>query len=82
VEIDGGRLVYRAYTVDDDTLSRTPVDTFALAKEHPTARTPAAPDLSLLSSVAAWPGNLTVGLCSMVVSYLQLLVQVIARAIR
>ena len=82
VEIEGGRLVYRAYTVDDDTRARTLVDTFALAKAQPTERTAESPDTSLLSTVAAWPVNLTVGLCGMLVSYLQLLVQVIGQTVR
>lgn len=82
VEIDGGRLVYRAYTVDDETGARTLADTYALAKNAVTPRKATALDQSLLSTIAAWPGNLTVGLCGMCVSYLKLLVQVIAQAVR
>ena len=82
MEIDGGRLVYRAYTVDDETQARTLVDTYALAKDSATPRKATALDQSLLSTIAAWPGNLTAGLCGMLVSYLKLLVQVIAQAVR
>ena len=82
VEIEGERLVYRAYTVNDDTLERTLVDTYALAKTQPTARKATRLDQSPVSTVTAWPVNLTAGLFGMVLSYLKLLVQVIAQAVR
>jgi hypothetical protein len=51
-----------------------------LREAQPTERTAVSPDTSLLSTVAAWHVNLTVGLCGMLVSYLQLLMQVIGQA--
>ena len=82
VEIDGGRLVYRAYTVDDETGARTLADTYALAKDTAAARRATRLDQSLASTVAAWPVNLTVGVTGMLLSYLKLLVQVIVQAVR
>ena len=80
VEIEDNRLVYRAYTVDDNTNERALIDTFAVKKTAAKETAGTHLDQSLLSSVLAWPFNLTVGLAGMMLSYFKLLAQVIKRA--
>ncbi|MBR3095457.1 MAG: metallophosphoesterase family protein [Clostridia bacterium] len=80
VAVEANRLVYRAFTVDDNTNERTLIDAFAVKKTAAKETAGTHLDQSLVSSVAAWPVNLAVALAGMLVSYLKLLVQVVTRA--
>lgn len=83
VEIESDRLVYRAYTVDDNTGARTQIDVYGIhktAKQSPVCSTRL--DESLFSTVVAWPFNLTASLATMLVSYCRLLLQVVFSALR
>jgi 3',5'-cyclic AMP phosphodiesterase CpdA len=80
VTVEANRLVYRAYTVDDETNKRALIDSFAVKKTAAKEPVGTHLDQSLVSSVAAWPVNLAVALTGMLASYLELLVQVVTRA--
>ncbi len=78
VEIEGGRLVYKAYLVDDDTHEVSEIDRFAIKKTatgNPGGRTR---DQSFFSSVYSSGVNLIVAVVKMLVSYIKLLAQVTA----
>ena len=78
-EIEGGRLVYRAYLVDDETQEVTLVDTFAIKKTAAESSDGSNRDESAFSSVVAAPFNFMAAFVKMLVSYVKLLFQVIAK---
>ena len=75
-EIEGGRLVYRAYLVDDDTREITLADEYAIMKTDENVWNAQNHDQSILSTLYAGPVNFIVALVKMLVSYVKLLVQV------
>ena len=77
IEIDGDRLVYRAYLVSDEDGAVTRVDSFGLKKPAPTPGEPTQLDETLLASVVCWPGNLLRAILGLLVSYGKLIAQVI-----
>ncbi len=78
-EIEDGRLVYRAYLVDDETQEVTLVDTFAIKKTAAESSNGTNRDESAFSSVVAAPFNFIAAFVKMLVSYVKLLFQVIAK---
>ncbi|MBR3553109.1 MAG: metallophosphoesterase family protein [Clostridia bacterium] len=79
VEIEGDRLVYRAYLVSDDDGACTRVDTYAVKKTVPAQSRATHLDTSLVSSIVMWPGNLLAAVAALLASYLKLLWQVTVR---
>ena len=79
VEIEGGRLVYKAYLVDDETGEVTAEDVFAVKKTAAGAADPSRRDQSFFSTVYAGPVNFLVAFFKMMVDYVKLLTQVIGR---
>ena len=76
VEIEGGRLVYKAYVVDDETEEIALKDIFAVAKSSADGAQPSHRDQSFFSTFYAGPVNFIVAFFKMLVSYLKLLRQV------
>ncbi|MBR5410309.1 MAG: metallophosphoesterase family protein [Clostridia bacterium] len=79
VEIEGGRLVYKAYLVDDDTREITEIDRFAIKKTASGTPGGRTRDQSFFSSVYSSGVNFIVAIVKMLVSYLKLLAQVVAK---
>ena len=76
VEIEGGKLVYKAYTVNDETQQITPVDTYAISKSAPGESNGTHLDQSLLSTVLTQFANFIVAFSGMILKYFKLLAQV------
>ena len=73
VEIEDGRLVYSAYTVDDATGATSLLDMYAVKKTRADERAPAHRDQTLAATVYCYPFNLLKALAGLFVSYLKLL---------
>ena len=82
VEIESDRLVYRAYTVDDNTGERAQIDAYGIHKTSGSKSRGTHLDESLFSTVTAWPLNLAVALSGMLLSYGKLLLQVVLNTFR
>lgn len=80
-EIDGGKLVYKAYVVDDDTNEISQVDEYAIMKTAPGSLTPTALDESAKASVFSFFTNFITAIAKMLTSYVKLLIQVIIKEI-
>ena len=76
VTVEGGKLVYKAYTVNDETQAITPVDTYAISKSAPGESEGTHLDQSLVSTVVAQFSNFIIALSRMIVKYFRLLGQV------
>lgn len=72
-EIDGGKLIYKAYVVNDDTQEITLVDTYAIAKTAAGENSGTRLDQSLASTIVSQIFNLFVEIGRMLVSYFKLL---------
>ena len=79
VEIEDGRLVYKAYTVDDETREVSEIDRFAIKKTATGGSDACRRDQSFFSTVYASGFNFVVAMVKMLVSYVKLLAQVIAK---
>jgi len=78
-EIDGGKLLFKAYVVNDDTNEITQVDSYAIMKTEAGSLTPTHLDESIVSSVFAFLPDFLIGLTQMIFSYFKLLIQVIMK---
>ncbi|MBQ6065617.1 MAG: metallophosphoesterase family protein [Clostridia bacterium] len=76
-EIDGGRLVYKAYVVNDDTQEIKLVDSYAISKSAPGESKGTNRDQSAFSTVLTQFANFIVALSGMILKYFKLLAQVI-----
>ena len=77
IQTEGGKLVYKAYCVNDETREVTLVDSFGLLKTSRAEPSPANRDASLVSSVLCYPFLLVKALVQMLVSYIKLLAAVL-----
>ena len=73
VEIEGGKLVFKAYVVDDETQEITEIDTYAIEKTQPGENEGAHLDQSFASTVLMQPFNFMKAICQMILSYFKLL---------
>lgn len=78
-EIQGGKLVYKAYVVNDETQEVRLIDTYAISKSAAGETTPTDYDQSILSSVVMHLFNLAADFTRMAINYIRLLFQVIAK---
>ncbi len=76
-QIEGGKLVYKAYLVDDETGQITLVDKYAIKKTAAGEGNGTNKDQTLFSSVYASLFNLIAAVAKMLASYVRLLVQVV-----
>lgn len=75
-EIEGGKLVYKAYLVDDDTQEITQVDEYAIMKSAAGETEGTRLDQSLFASVYSFGIDFIVAFVQMMISYIRLLTQV------
>ena len=73
VEVEGGRLVYRAFLVDDETQEISQVDEYAVSKSAPGASAAAHRDQTFFSNVYSGVFNFMKAIVQMLVSYMKLL---------
>ena len=76
VEIEDGKLLYKAYLVDDETFEITQVDVYGIAKSGAGQTDGTNKDQSFFASVYASAFNFIVAFVKMLVSYVKLLTQV------
>ena len=76
VEIEGGRLLYKAYIVDDETQEVEQVDSYAIMKTAAGESSPANRDQSFAATVYSYGYNFVKAIILMMVSYIKLLAQV------
>lgn len=76
-EIDGGRLIYKAYIVDDETREIELVDTYAIKKDE--GGKAEASDLTenLAATIVNYPVNFMVAIAEMLGSYIKMLFDLI-----
>ena len=79
VEIKDGKLVYRAYTVNDETQEVKLIDTYAISKSAAGESKAAHRDQSIVSSVVMYAFNFAVDFAKMMFNYIKLLFQVITK---
>ncbi len=77
-EIDGGRLIYKAYVVDDETQEIELIDTYAIMKTEGGTAEDSDLDQSLASTIMQYPLNLIVAIAQMLGSYIKMLFDLIA----
>ncbi|MCH5198497.1 MAG: metallophosphoesterase family protein [Oscillospiraceae bacterium] len=78
-EIDGGKLLYKAYVVDDDTNEITQVDEYAIMKTAPGNTTPTNLDDSMSASASAFLTDFISAVAGMLMAYIKLIIQVIIK---
>ncbi len=76
-EIDGGRLIYKAYVVDDETQEITLVDTYGIIKEEGGKAEDSDLDESMKVSVLSYLRNFITAIKEMLSSYFQMLFDLI-----
>lgn len=76
-EINGGKLIYKAYVVDDDTQEIELVDTYAIMKTEGNTAEDSSLDETLASTIMQYPVNLIVALAQMLGSYIKMLFDLI-----
>ncbi|MBQ6022628.1 MAG: metallophosphoesterase family protein [Clostridia bacterium] len=76
VEIEDGRLLYKAYLVDDETFEITQVDVYGISKSCAGQTDGTNRDQSFFASVYSSAFNFIVAFVKMLVSYVKLLAQV------
>ena len=76
VEISGGRLIYKAYTVDDDTQEIAQVDSFGILKSAAGSADAKRLDQSFFSTLVSFGFNFAKAFVKMLVSYIRLLAAV------
>lgn len=76
-EIDGGKLIYKAYVVDDETQEIELVDTYAIKKTTGNTAEESTLDESLASTVFQYPINLITAIAQMLGSYFKMLFDLI-----
>lgn len=72
-EIDGGKLIYRAYVVDDDTQEIRRIDEYAISKSAAGESTGTSKDQSVFSTVLAFFANFGAAIARMLANYFRLL---------
>lgn len=78
-EIDGNKLIYKAYTVSDKNQKVKLIDSFAIKKtEKRESIAPTNYDDTVITSMITAPINMANGIVIMLESYIKLLVQVVA----
>ncbi|MBR3767294.1 MAG: metallophosphoesterase family protein [Clostridia bacterium] len=77
-EIEGGKLVYKAYLVDDETQKIELIDTYAIMKTEGNTSEESNLDESFMASVMNYPANLFKAIMEMLVSYFKMLFDLIA----
>ncbi len=76
-EIDGGKLIYKAYIVDDETKETRLVDTYAIMKDDTGKAESSNLDQSLMTSIMQYPLNLFMAIFEMLGSYFEMLFDLI-----
>ena len=76
-EIDGGKLIYKAYVVDDETQEIELVDTYAIMKTEGNTAADSSLDESLTATIMQYPINLIVALAQMLGTYFKMLFDLI-----
>lgn len=76
-EIDGGKLIYKAYVVDDETQEIELVDTYAIMKTEGNSAESSDLDQSLASTIISYPVNLIVAIAEMLGTYFKMLFDLI-----
>lgn len=77
-EIDGGKLVYKAYIVDDETKEIELIDTYAIMKTEGNKAEESNLDQSLAATIFQYPVNFIVALAEMLGTYIKMLFDLIA----
>lgn len=77
-EIEGGKLVYKAYVIDDETEEIELVDTYGIMKDEGGAAQESDLDQSLASTIISYPVNLFTAIAQMLGSYFKMLFDLIA----
>ncbi len=77
-EIDGGKLIYKAYVVDDDTQEIELVDTYAIMKDEGGKAEESNLDQSLAATIMQYPVNLMIAIAEMLSTYIKMLFDLIA----
>ena len=77
VEIENGRLLYKAYLVDDETGEITQADEYGVKKTAAGETEGKHRDASAFASVYAYPVDFIVAIVKMLAAYVRLLIQVI-----
>lgn len=76
-EIEGGRLVYKAYIVDDETQEIELIDTYAIKKDEGGKAEASDLDQSLMASIINYPANFAKAIIDMLKSYIGMLFDLI-----
>lgn len=76
-EIDGGKLIYKAYVVDDETQERTLVDTYAIMKDEGGKAEDSDLDQSAKVSVLSYLKNFITAITDMLKTYFRMLFDLI-----
>ena len=76
-EIDGGRLVYKAYIVDDETQEIELIDTYAIKKDEGGQKTDSDLGQSLTETIINYPVNFAKAIIDMLKSYFKMLFDLI-----
>ncbi len=77
-EIDGGRLIYKAYIVDDETQEIELVDTYGIIKDEGGKAEDSNLGQSLMDSIVNYPVNFAKAIIDMLKSYIQMLFDLIS----
>ncbi len=77
-EIDGGKLIYKAYIVNETTGETELIDTYAIMKNEGGKAEESDLDESLAASIFSYPVNFIVALAEMLGSYFKMLFDLIA----
>ena len=76
-EIDGGKLIYKAYIVDDETQEIRLVDTYGIIKDEGGKSEESDLDQSLMASIINYPVNFAKAIIDMLKSYIGMLFDLI-----
>ena len=73
VEVEGGKLVYKAYVVNDETQEISQIDSYAISKSAPGESEGTHLDQSFAATVYTGPINFMIAICRMFIAYFKLL---------
>ncbi len=76
-EIDGGKLTYKAYLVDDETKEIRLVDTYGIVKDEGGKAEESDLDQSLMATIVNYPANFAKAIIDMLKSYFRMLFDLI-----
>lgn len=77
-EIDGGKLTYKAYIVNETTNETELIDTYGIIKEEGGKAEPSDLDQSLAATIINYPVNLLTAIAEMLGTYIKMLFDLIA----